>query len=179
MIPHIPVVEIMRILVKLRRNQTFIRVGRIYSLSLIALSAIGCAGIWVDSMNGTELACTLPKWGCYAGPALTLPEFISVLHASNVLLLLPLFDLLSAFLFLFRVPRTYLVVLILSGVSAFIILSDAPYAHPYTNTATGSGQWLTEISSMLLFFSSLPLALAEDMRLNPNRDIFAGFMGEP
>ena len=157
---HIPAAEIGQLLIKLSKNPSFLRIGRILMISLVALSAIGCTGIWVQSSEPWMPGCTIPKWGCYMGPPLTLLEYIEQLGATQYLLLLPIINLFSAMLLLFQPPRTYLMLMLMSFVAFFMpMLSGDP--HPYTNTLSGNGYWLHIISAMLLFLFSFSLAIAE------------------
>jgi|RhiMetdeSRZDD1v2_1073273.scaffolds.fasta_scaffold31840_9 hypothetical protein len=157
---HIPAAEIGQLLIKLSKNPSFLHVGRILMISLVALSAIGCAGIWVEGSEPWMPGCTIPKWGCYVGPPLSLLEYIDQLGATKYLLLLPIIDFLSAIILLFQPRRTYLMLLLMSFVAFFLpMLGGDP--HPYTNVASGDGYWLHIIAAMLMFLLSFSLAIAE------------------
>ena len=159
MIP-IPTVEITQLLIALSRNPKFLRIGCLLMLTLVALSAIGCSGVWVKGLESWMPSCTVPKWGCYSGPPLSLPEYIDQLAATRYLLLLPLLDLLSAVLILFQPPRTYLM-LMPAGFFSFFLPMLGGDPHPYINVLSGNGQWLHDIAMLLFSLLSLSLAMAE------------------
>ena len=157
---HIPAAEITYLLMQLSKNPTFLRIGRISMLSLVVLSSIGCSGIWVKGSDPWMPGCTIPEWGCYMGPPLSLVEYIDRLGATKFLFLLPLINLFSAVLLLFQPRRTYLVLMLAGFLSFFLpMLGGGP--HPYTNVLSGGGYWLHIISSMLLALLALSLAIAE------------------
>jgi hypothetical protein len=159
MIP-IPTVEITRFLIALSKNPKFLRIGRILMLIFVALSAIGCSGVWAKGLEAWMPGCTVPTWGCYSGPPLSMTEYIDQLAATRYLLLLPLLDLIFAMLILFQPPRTYLM-LMPAGIFSFFLPMLGGYPHPYTNVDSGSGQTLHIIATLLLSLLSLSLAIAE------------------
>ncbi len=167
MIVHIPVIEILHLVMKLSRSRVFLHVRRVLILSLVALCAIGHAGEWSKGFDPSMPACTVPKWGCYQGPPLSLPDSVSQLGMSEWLLLLPAIDLLSALLLLFKPARTYLVLLALSLPLLFIQMFGS-FPVPNTNVLSGSGFWLSLSASMFLFLLNMPLAFVEQMELNPD-----------
>ena len=165
---HIPVVEIILFLMTMRRNRPFMRISRIFMLSLVALAAIGCAGEWVKALDASSPAFVIGKWDCYQGSPLSLAEFVFQLGAPETLFLLPLIILFCAFLLLFKPPRTYLSLLALSIVSLLVHISSE--ATPYLYYGTGSGNYLCIFAMGCLFFLTFPLALDEQMRLHPDWD---------
>ena len=175
---HIPVVEILHFVMKLRNNLVFLRVSRILILSLIALSAIGHAGEWSKGLDPSMPGCTVPKWGCYQGRTLDMVESISELGMSKRLLFLPAIDIFSAILLLYKPSRTYLILFVFSVIALFIQLSGANPI-PYTNVMSGSGLWLSLIALLFLFLLNMPLAFVEQMRLHPDwnyRKYLPGYM---
>jgi hypothetical protein len=96
---HIPVVEIMRLLMKIRKNRPFMRMSRIFMLSLIALSAISYSVDWAKAFDPASAPCVLGKWECYQGTPLDFSQFIFQLDIPERLFLLPLIDFLAALLF--------------------------------------------------------------------------------
>jgi len=157
---HIPTPEITRFLLWLSRNKTFLKISRIMMLALVALSSIGCAGVWAKGLEPWMPGCTVPAWGCYMGPPLSLVEYIDQLGATKYLLILPLINIFCAILLLFQPPRTYLMLMLMGLVSFFLpMISGDP--QPYTNVLSGDGYWLHTISSMLLALLSFSLAIAE------------------
>ena len=169
MIVHIPVLEILHLVMKLRNNLIFLRVSRILILSLIALSAIGHAGEWSKGLDPSMPGCTVPKWGCYQGRPLTMMESIVELGMPKRLLLLPAVDLLSACLILLRPSRTYLILWLLSIIGFFIQLLGVDPV-PYTNVLSSSGFWLSQVALLSLFLLNIPLAFVEQMILHPDWD---------
>lgn len=159
MIP-IPTVEITQFLIALSKNTKFLRIGRILMMVLVALSAIGCAGVWAKGLESWMPGCTLPAWGCYSGPPLSLTEYIDKLGATRYLLLLPVLDIFFAILILFQPPRTYLV-LMLAGFYSYFLPMLGGYPPSNTNVLWGSGHTLHTIAMLLLSLLSLSLALAE------------------
>lgn len=167
MIVHIPVVEILHLVMKLSHNLVFLRISRILILSLVALSAVGHAGEWSKGLDPSMPGCTIPKWGCYQGPTLNIVESISQLGMSKRLLLLPAIDIFSAILLLYKPSRTFLILLVFS-VIALVIQMSGSNPIPYTNVLSGSGLWLSLIALLFLFFLNMPLAFVEQMRLHPD-----------
>jgi hypothetical protein len=157
---HIPTVEIVHLLIALSKNPKFLRIGRVLMLSLVVLSSIGCLGDWVKGSEAWMPGCTVPAWGCYMGPPLSLLEYIDQLGATRFLYLVPLFNLLFAILILFQPLRTYLMLFLGSLVSFFLPLLGG-YPHPYTNVLTGNGYWLHIIATLLLSLLAMSLAMAE------------------
>lgn len=159
MIP-IPAPDITPFLLKLSKNPKFLRNGRILTLSLLALSSIGCAGVWAKGLEAWMPGCTVPEWGCYLGPPLSLVEYINQLGATKYLMLIPAINIFCAVLLLFQPRFTYLTIFLTSLFSFFFpLLRGGP--NPYTNVSWGAGQSLHIISLFFLFLFSISLAIAE------------------
>jgi hypothetical protein len=174
---HFPVVEIIHYLMKLRHNRPFMQIGRIFILSLVVISAISYTGVWVKAFDPNSPPCIIGKWECYQGPPLSFPEFVLQLGAPVTLFLLPVIDLFGVLLLLFRPSRTYLILLFVSFISIFVIISAQP--NPYIYFKTGSGTYVHLFCTAIIFFLSFPLALDEQVKLYPNWDyrrIFPRFM---
>ena len=167
-IPHLPVNEILRFFLKYRENRLFMRISRIFILSLVVISAVSYAGEWVVAFAPDIPACSLGKWPCYQGPPVSFLGYIFELGAPKLLCLLPVIDLLSALLLLLKPRRTYLVLALFSFTSG--MMHAFSQSDPYMYTKSGSGSWLHLFIMVLLFFMCLPLVLDEQMRLNPNWD---------
>ncbi len=164
---HFPVVEILHLVMKLRNNQVFLRISRILILSLVALSALGHAGEWAKGLDPSSPGCTIPKWGCYSGLPLNMMDAVFKLGMSGLLFLLPLIDLFSACLLLFRPSRTYLTLLALSIIGSFLqMFASNPVSS--VNFLSGSGFCLSLIAFLFLFLLNMPLAFVEQMRLHPD-----------
>jgi hypothetical protein len=168
-VPPIPVVEIIQFLMKLRCNGPFLRISRILMLSLVALGAIGCVGVWATGLRPDMPGCTIPAWGCYQGGPLAMKDCIFKLGVPARVLLLPVLDLLAAFILLFTPRRTYLLILVISW-AAFLIQMTSSDPVPYTNILLGSGSWLSMISIFFLCLLSIPLAIVEQSGLHPGRN---------
>ena len=169
-IPFFPTTEITFFLLKLKDNESFVRIGRLLMLSLVSLCTIGYAGEWATGLQSWMPGCTIPKWGCYQGPALRLPEYILKLGApDSLLLLLPVLALLAAFVLLVKPARMYGLVLVF-GWASFLVHLFGSDPQPYTNVLWGSGYWLAEVALLFLNLLSIPLAIVEQMRLHPERD---------
>jgi hypothetical protein len=163
-IPHFPTVEMTHFLLKLQNNRPFLYISRIFMLSLVALCAVGYAGEWATGLEPHMPGCTIPRWGCYQGPALTLPDFIFKLGAPQYLFLLPGMALVAAFVLLLKPPRMYLLVMLLSWASFLIVMFGA-YPNPYTNALSGSGYWLAVLGLFFLSLLCIPLSLVEQTNL--------------
>jgi hypothetical protein len=169
--PHIPGLE--RFILNLRNNRPFMRISDILVLSLVALSALGCAGEWGRSVQGTLLEGVCIKYtrDCYWGAPFTMAEFVSEFGAPVSIFMLPVIDVLAALLMLFKPSRTYLGILVLSFTSlAVFILSSSPT--PSVDYQTGSGQTLTTFATFFNCFLAMPLALAEQLELYPQQKTF-------
>jgi hypothetical protein len=165
---YIPVVEIMHLLMRIRRYRPFMRISRLLMLSLVVLSAISYQGEWAKAPDPTSPPCLQGKWECYEGTPLSFTQYVFQLDASERLLLLPLMDVLAALLLLFKPRRTYLTLLLLGLISIVVNLTSDPI--PYVDFLTGSGYRLHLITITFFFFLTLPLALDEQMKLYPNWD---------
>lgn len=173
---HLPYWEVTKLLLDLRKSEAFLRVGRILVLSLLAIAALGCIGPWGSAPEPDSLLCTVAKYPCYQGPAFGLPGFVSELGASVALLLLPLLDLASSLLVLLKLPRTYLLVLVLSCASFAILIFGMATSSP-AGFVNGVGLEFVFYSTSALCLFVIPLAIAEHMRLHPGSDFFAGVVG--
>ena len=163
---HFPVVEIIRLLMKMRHNQPFLRISRVLSLSLVALSAIGCAGEWIKPFSPESLACTFGKVECYKGPPLGLAEYVYQLDAPKSLLLLPAIISFNAFILFVKPQQTYLILLATSFLSLFLSVFNGVSIPLNFNSSSGAS--LHIFSSIYLFFLSFPLAFNEQLKNNPN-----------
>jgi hypothetical protein len=159
---HIPAAEISQLLIKLSKNPSFLRVGRILMFALVVLSAIGLAGTWKEGLEPWMPGCTVPTWGCYSGPPLSVFEYVDQLGATRLLLVLPWINLFCALLLLFMPPRTYLL-LLMASLFSFFLPSLGGDPSPYTNVATGDGGWLHLLSTLFLVLFSFSLAIAEQV----------------
>lgn len=157
---HIPTAEISQILIKLSKNPSFLRNGRILMLTFVVLSAVGLAGVWAEGLESWMPGCTIPTWGCYMGPPLSLVDYVDQLGATKLLILLPLIDLISALLLLFMPPRTYLT-LFLASLLSFLLPMLGGGPSPHTNVTTGDGQWLHVLSTLFIVLFAFSLAIAE------------------
>jgi hypothetical protein len=165
---HVPVIEIASLIMKLRKNRPFLRIGKMLMLSLVALSAIGCAGDWIREFSLESPACTLGRVPCYHGPPLSLDEFVFQLGGSAYLLIMPLLALFNAQLFLLKRSRIFLPLVITAPLAFFVSASAGPI--PNLNYDMGSGAALHMLACGFLTFLSWPLAFDEQLRINPDWD---------
>ncbi len=167
-IPHIPVNEILRFFLKYRENRLFMRISRIFTLSLVVISAISYAGEWVVPFAPDSPACTLGKVPCFQGEAFSFYELIYQFGIPGIYFLMPVADLLAAILLLVRLRRTYLILAFFSSISMMLQIFVGVF--PHLNWDMGNGYHLHLFAIGMLFFLSLPLALDEQMRLKPDWD---------
>jgi hypothetical protein len=147
------------IIFKLKENRPYLRLCRIFCMVMVTIGAIGCTGEWIKALDPESSACTMTKFTCYQGPPLTLPEFVFLRGASLWMFLLPVLYLLSAFLLLFKPPKTYSILLIMNIAMFVTPLLSEP--QPYMHTLTGVGQWLHMTAVIFLFILSIPMAINE------------------
>ncbi|MBN2500721.1 MAG: hypothetical protein JXB38_08095 [Anaerolineales bacterium] len=146
----------------------FMRISRIFTLSLVVISAVSYAGEWVVAFVLDSPACTLGKTPCYQGPALTFLEFIYQFDVPRIFFLMPVVDLFAALILLVRPRRTYFILALLAWASMLVQLFSKFGFGLNFNLGNGYGLHLFAIG--MLFLLSLPLALDEQMRLNPGWD---------
>jgi hypothetical protein len=165
---YIPAVEIMHLLMRIRKFEPFARNGRIITFSLISLSIVSLANVWASAPDPNSPGCVLGKWGCYQGDPLSFLDLVARLGMSQRILLLPVIDMLAVLLVLFRARRTFLTLLLLSPVSLLVQFSSQPA--PYVDYIAGCGYHLHMIAHTLVFFLAVPLALDEQLELHPDWD---------
>jgi len=163
--PHLPIAEILILLLAMRNNRPFMRISRLFALTCVTLSAIGCASEWIKPVIAGSPACVMGRWDCYLGPPLSMSEFVFQLGAPVRLFLVPLIDLLAAVLLLIKPARTYIGLCLFSLVSLF--LTGSSEATPYLFYNLGRGQYLHVFALAFLLCITFPLVFDELVKLHP------------